>query len=419
MKNSIIYLLIIFCFGSLSAQEVGDSNVTLVDTTSDKIKLTKEERHAFRKEKVAQYIAWERKYFNSPGKWYIGLEAGYGFPFLTTEPEAVPPVTFLGSSNFFQGENGVTYDKLLLSGKGGGFRTSFVVGKMFNHFVGLEMKFGYFKGTTDNLSTINTPGFKATLDNDLYELSANPHLVLRSPNLRNVYIFGKIGPYLPLFGRPRATVNMDDRDGSIIIGLLEGDIVDILTPIVELDLTKELLQLLDYRATLHAETAISLQQYTEENSIKEIIRGIGISAGAGFRYQFSPIASLYGEIAVRGYNISLSRVLIDDLDVNITLLGGNVSLLTLTENGGTAFGMELDVRELKSLIETSFVNELTQESNNPNYNPDGLNPFNPREELAPRLSVVSVGFNVGLQINFPGKDVYYRENSKKAQKVEF
>jgi hypothetical protein len=212
---------------------------------------------------------------------------------------------------------------------------------------------------------------------------------------------------------------MDDRDGSIIIGLLEGDIVDILTPIVELDLTKELLQLLDYRATLHAETAISLQQYTEENSIKEIIRGIGISAGAGFRYQFSPIASLYGEIAVRGYNISLSRVLIDDLDVNITLLGGNVSLLTLTENGGTAFGMELDVRELKSLIETSFVNELTQESNNPNYNPDGLNPFNPREELAPRLSVVSVGFNVGLQINFPGKDVYYRENSKKAQKVEF
>ena len=170
MKTSILYLFIFLFSGTLMAQEEQEvSNETIADTTA-KVKLNREERVAFRKEKVAKYKAWEMKHFNSPGKWYIGIEAGYGFPFLTTEPEAVPPVTFLGSSDFFQGATGVSYDKLLLSGQGGGFRTSLTVGKMFNHFVGLEFKLGYFAAVTDNLSTVNTPNFKATLNTDLFEL---------------------------------------------------------------------------------------------------------------------------------------------------------------------------------------------------------------------------------------------------------
>ena len=69
-----------------------------------------------------------------------------------------------------------------------------------------------------------------------------------------------------------------------------------------------------------------------------------------------------------------------------------------------------------SLLETEYINELTEESNNPLFNPTGFSNFRPRNELAPRLSVVSIGVNVGIQINFPGRSVYYRENSRKARK---
>lgn len=69
--------------------------------------------------------------------------------------------------------------------------------------------------------------------------------------------------------------------------------------------------------------------------------------------------------------------------------------------------------ELKSLLDIIYLNELTEASNNPVLNPDGYNQFRPREELAPRLSVMSVGFQVGLQVNFPGRHVTYRTKSGK------
>ncbi|NNE55337.1 MAG: hypothetical protein HKN32_04910 [Flavobacteriales bacterium] len=64
--------------------------------------------------------------------------------------------------------------------------------------------------------------------------------------------------------------------------------------------------------------------------------------------------------------------------------------------------------ELKSLLEVAYVNEYDENANHPVYNPDGYNNYIPRNELAPRLSVMSIGFQVGLQVNFPGKDITYR-----------
>lgn len=396
-----------------NAQEAEETN----DNKQEYIKLTKEERKEKRREAEQRYVEWERKYFNSPGKWYMALEAGYGFPFLTTEPEAVPPLLFIGNSFLEEKPDGSRFNKLLLSGQGGGHRIGLTVGKMFTRFVGFEVKMGYFKAVTDNLSTVNQPKFNAVLDTRLSELSISPSLVLRSPNMRNFYLIGKIGPYIPQWGNPRARAFIDDRDGSFLTGVLDDPLINsVLGVALENDVVQDILELANFRTIVKADVEISLQQDFSEYKLNEILRGIGVNASFGFRYQATPIVSVYGDINVKGYNISLARVLIDDLTVKTTVLGGT-ELISLTEDGGSILGIDVEKKQLKALLETRYVNELTNGSNNPAY-VEELNNFNPREELAPRLSVVALSFNVGLQFNFPGKGVYYRENSRKAQKAK-
>ena len=416
MKVLFQYILIgLFSIGSIYAQEVTQENIPAEST--ERTKLSWAQKKEIRKQADAEYLAWERKYYNSPGKWYMSLEGGYSYPFLTTEPELVPPLFFLGNSDLTTSADGTSLNKLLLSSQGGGTRFALSVGKMFNRFVGMEMKLGYFVAREDNLSTINRPKYSSVLNTNLTELSFSPQVVFQSPNLKNFYIVGKIGPYIPFWGNPRANASVDDRDGTFLIGVLDDPLLGpILEEVLGSSFGADLLGLVDFRTELDADVRIILQQNFDEFSLKEIARAVGVSASIGFRYQASPIVSVYGEVGVKGYNISLAKIVIEDLDARATILNGSVTLLELNENGGNAFGSPIQGGALTSLLETAYVNELTEESNNPNYNGDDFSNFRPREELAPRLSVASIGFNIGLQINFPGKDVYYRENSRKARK---
>ncbi len=417
MKIIITYILLLLSVNIVFAQ--GESNKNSKPEKPEKEKTTWKERRSIMKEYGDEYLAWERKHFNSPGKWYMAIEGGYGWPFLKTEPELVPPLLFLGNSDLTINNNGTSLNKLLMSSQGEGLRMGITLGKMFNRFVGFEGKIGYFISKEDNLSKIKTPYYNSRLDTRLSELSLSPSLVLQSPNMNNWYVVGKIGPYIPFWGNPTATAHINDRDGTLLAGLVADPVSGpLLEGIFEGEFAPELLKALGYQAILDADVKIDLQQDFAEFSVKEILRAIGVSASLGFRYQPSPILSVFGEIAVKGYNISLAGITIEDLDAKVTILDGALTLLELNEEGGKVLGSPSRIRkeQLISLLETNFVNELTHDSNNPYYNYKDFDEGQPRDELAPRLSVVSVGFNVGLQINFPGKHVYYREGSRKARK---
>ena len=128
----------------------------------------------------------------------------------------------------------------------------------------------------------------------------------------------------------------------------------------------------------------------------------------GFKYQATPIVSLFGEVGVKGFNISLAKIVIEDLDAKLTLFNDDLTVLTLNENGANILGNEISPGALTSTLETNYVNELNENSNNPKYNGKDYSTFRPRDEMAPRLSIVTIAFNVGLQFNFPGRGVYYR-----------
>lgn len=426
-KRFFIIIVGVWCKSLLFAQseivETADTSDQTINkseiSNAPKLKLNWNQKKEIRKNADAEYYAWERKYFNSPGKWYMALGGGYGFPFLTTEPELVPPLYFLGNSNLQINKNGTSLNKALLSGQGGGGRINLTVGKMFNHFVGFEFAMGYFMAKKDNLSTINRPNYYSELNTDLSEISFTPSVVFQSPNMKNFYVYGKIGPYIPIWGNPRAKAYINDREGVYLSqgGIFNDPFLEpLLKQILESDLGQGLLDLTDFRTEVRADVKILLQQNFDEFKLNEIARAIGGAASMGFKYQATPIVSLFGEVGVKGYNISLAKIIIEDLDAKLTLFGDNLTVLTLDENGGNILGNPLSPGALTSTLETNYVNELTENSNNPKYNGKDYSTFRPRDELAPRLSIVAIAFNVGLQFNFPGRGVYYRPNSKKASK---
>ena len=426
-KRFFIIIVGVWCKSLLFAQseivktaDTSDQTINKSEiSNAPKLKLNWNQKKEIRKNADAEYYAWERKYFNSPGKWYMALGGGYGFPFLTTEPELVPPLYFLGNSNLQINKNGTSLNKALLSGQGGGGRINLTVGKMFNHFVGFEFAMGYFMAKKDNLSTINRPNYYSELNTDLSEISFTPSVVFQSPNMKNFYVYGKIGPYIPIWGNPRAKAYINDREGVYLSqgGIFNDPFLEpLLKQILESDLGQGLLDLTDFRTEVRADVKILLQQNFDEFKLNEIARAIGGAASMGFKYQATPIVSLFGEVGVKGYNISLAKIIIEDLDAKLTLFGDNLTVLTLDENGGNILGNPLSPGALTSTLETNYVNELTENSNNPKYNGKDYSTFRPRDELAPRLSIVAIAFNVGLQFNFPGRGVYYRPNSKKASK---
>lgn len=405
VKYGLIFLVLLTS-GSLRAQESESDK-------PEKVKLTGKEIRELREAKEAEYIAWERKYFNSPGKWFLNVKGGYGWPLAIIKSEAIAPYEFLGRSNLTISANGEISDKLNLSSDGHGPRFSIAFGRMFNRFIGFELEMGYINEIRKTRSSINSPYLKTEFESDLFELYTDPLLVFQSPNMNNFYLYGRLGPHIPHWGKPRAYANVDDRNGTLISGILYDPVQDILEALFAQPVTQELLQLVDYHGTLRADTKIYLQQNLKDYGAREVFRGIGVNASFGFKYQATPVVSVFAEARVMGFNISVAQAIIEDLDAKITLFGGALTVLELTENGGQIFNIPVTKEEIKSVLEVIYQNELTEDSNNPILNPDNYNTYNQREELAPRLSVMSVGAQVGIQVNIPGKDITYRVNKKK------
>ena len=408
LQISIAAVLTILMCATSYAQAPVDQDQQSTASEVEKVKLTGKEIRAMRQAKEVEYIAWERKYFNSPGRFYMNVKGGYGWPLAIIKSEAIAPFEFLGKSNLTIDNAGNVSDQLNLDSDGHGGRVSIAAGMMFNRFIGFEVELGYIDEIAKTRSSINTPKLKTEFQSDLFEVYIDPVLLFQSPNMNNWYVYGRLGPHIAQWGLPRAFGSVDDRNGTLISGILWDPYQDILESLLGAPITQDLLDAVDYHGTLTADSRVYLQQDFKDYTVAEIFRGIGINASFGFKYQATPIVSVFSELRIMGFNISVAQAIIEEFDAEITLFGGALTVLELDENGGQVLGMEVRPEELKSLLDVIYVNEFDETSNNPIYNPDGFNNYNQRNELAPRLSVMSIGFQVGLQINFPGKDISYR-----------
>ncbi len=408
--NSIITLTSIFLFAIVSVfgQEVA--------TVPTEPKLSKEEKKAEIKRHRKDYIDWERKYFNSPGKWYVIAKAGYFFPFLTIRNEVPPPFDFIGTSDYDENAAGNISDKATYGTEGGGAKIAIAVGKMFLPFFGAELEMGYMDHGTAEKGSVTSPTYRSTFEADFWEMFVAPKIVFRSPSINNFYVYGKVGPHIGFWSRPTVKSRVVDEDGSFLhqfLGLIDPNAAQLIQLGLEQFGLTNIVQGIGYKTVFDADAKLYLQEDPRRYSMKDIVQGLGIHASIGFRYQISPVVSVFGEAEISGFNVNIAQSIIHTYTADITLLNGAINIAHFDETGGQILGNKIGPEGFKGLLDVIYRNELDENSNNPVLNPDRYNSDHQREEIAPRLAATRVGFNVGVQVNIPDKDVYYRENSKK------
>ena len=123
-------------------------------------------------------------------------------------------------------------------------------------------------------------------------------------------------------------------------------------------LTQDVLRAVGYRATLVADGRIYYQYKLKDFPPREVFRGIGVNASFGFKYQASPIVSLFGEMRIMGMNVNVAQAVIEDFDAELTLFDGRIQVAKLTENGGHFLGVPVGKEELKSLLDIIFLNDV-------------------------------------------------------------
>lgn len=365
---------------------------------------TKQELKEIRRTKWREMEEWEREHFTTPGgRWYFGIRAGYTVPYLTIQNK--PPEKYLGSSDLFIGDDGDILNRGLYSANAGGARFGVFAGYMFNQYIGVEADFGFNYYRRIVLGRNNTPTYKSELVTWSRDMSFMPQLVFNTPNIRNFYFYAKVGFFIPFWGGTSGEAFVDDIDGTFLKDLAGQPVSGFLTlaDIIaqELGMTVDelafledgLLPALGYHVTLDADVEIDLRPDADV---------FGFTGTLGGRLQISELVSLMTEFRVAGYNISTKRTTVANLDLRGSLLG-NPDFIVLNEEGGFVNGVPVPKENLEFLLVTDYRYELTEASNHADYNPNGLDPTKPSEQLADRKSAYGFTMSVGIQFNFGGK----------------
>jgi hypothetical protein len=365
---------------------------------------TPAELKEIRKAKWEEMEAWEQEHFKAPrGRWYFGVRGGYTIPYLTIQNRA--PVEYLGTSDLFIGDDGDLLNRGIYSANAGGARFGVYAGYMFNQFIGLEADFGFNYYKKIVLGRNNTPSYKSELVTWSRDLSFMPQLVFNTPNIRNFYFYAKVGFFIPYWGGTSGEAYVDDYSGKFLRDLAGQPVSGTFTLIdllaMELGetvpglgfLEDGIFQALGYHVRLNTDVEIDLRPDVD---------ALGFTATLGGRLQINEVIGLTTEFRVAGYNISTDKSTLKDLRVEGELLG-NPDFLLITNDGATVNGNEVPVEELEFLIVTDYVYELTEESNHPVYNPNGVDPTRPSQQLATRNSANGFTISVGMQFNFGGR----------------
>lgn len=364
---------------------------------------TPKELKEIRRAKFDEVAEWERQHFTTPkGNWYFGVRGGYTINYLTIQNRS--PKEYLGTSDLYIGADGDILNKGFYSSNAGGARFGAFAGYMFNNYVGLEMDLGYNSYKKITLGRNNTPVYKSELITWSRDLSFMPQIVFNTPNIRNFYFYAKVGLFIPYWGFTSGEAYVTDLNGKFVKDLAGTPTSGFLTLA---DLIAEALgtsvdglgfledgifSALGYRLDLKADLMIKQRPDLD---------AVGFTATLGGRYQVSPLVSLMLEFRVAGYNISTLTTTIENLELNAQL-AGNPDFIKLTEDGGTVNGNPVTAEELTFLLVTEYDYELTEQSNNPAYNPNGIDQTKPGEELATRNSANGFTMSLGLQFNFGG-----------------
>ncbi|TNF32047.1 MAG: hypothetical protein EP314_00430 [Bacteroidetes bacterium] len=285
-------------------------------------------------------------------RFYMETVGGYGFPIVNDD---------LGSSNDLIG----IADRLMRSDstisvrpvqgtQGPGWQFSANIGYMFHPNIGLEGHIGYIRSNAILLGRSITPNYSA--EHVVYgqRLDAALQLVFSFQVKNKWSLYSKSGVVIPLWGKSSSEITIDDREGRVIEAFL-----GIPGP------------------TTHANVSIKASSYGKFSY------GFQTRLGAG--YDVLDWLTVFGEVNFLALSIRSKEDRAESISVQfINGQTGEPGLL-ITEN---------DLEEIEKT--TIFVNELTENSNNPEVN-ENADPSLPLEALMRKDNFNQFGVSLGLR----------------------
>lgn len=391
LVRTALSLFILISFSGTAAGQAADS----VDIAEGSRAYWKHMK-ALQKSRFTEFTEWQQSFLNVPsGRYSVMLSVGYGLPVINQRVEA--PYPYLGSGMLDLNADGTLKQTGIYTSDGKGFRTMIRQRYMFNPFAGMELGIGIEWYDEVPNGRVTSPGYKSNITSQSYAVTLTPQLVMSSPNLRNFYVYGRIGAYMPIWGGSRSSVSVDDRNGTLIRAFLDADLQTIIDFGELLIDYEDILAAVGYKATLEADVKVDFYKNPTV---------IGFQTAVGFRYQFSREWGVVMEYFHGGYAPFLKKSVVQDFHLAVELFGSEI--LILDENGGAIHllpgtSVEITPDILGSTLNVNYYRSLDEESNNALLNPDGFDPTRPTDELTDKRLTYSHGFFVGIQYNLPSR----------------
>ena len=288
-----------------------------------------------------------------PKRFYLETAGGYGFPLVSDDLGSTNEL--IGTVNRLIRADSSISIKPVQGTQGPGWHFLFNAGYMFHPNVGFEMGFRYLRSNRFLLARNSTPTFQAEHGIIGERIDIIPHLVLNF-NFNNKWsVYSKSGLVVPVWGRSRSDIKIDDQEGRLV-----ADILDVENPDV------------------HGRVRINASTFGRFSY------GFQTRVGAG--YQVLDWLTAFAELSYMALTIRSKEDRFDEVEI---------SLFNVNTSGGTPFLLTEDgIDEIDK--RTVFVDELTENSNNPEVNPNA-DPNRPLEELARKDNFNQLAISFGLR----------------------
>jgi hypothetical protein len=371
---------------------------TLTDSTAQKI--TKQDRL----DEYAKLNDWMKQFFNHPESgWFVNVNASYGTPFITSRQGSTQ--SWLGNT-FVDIVQGSRTESVSFGSAGGGFGLSLQFGRMHNLFLGYGADITYSNFPKITEVEINDRLYQGSQITDPWLIGLSPFILLSSGNMRNFYVFAKVGPYFPMLGNAETVVQAKDNELRLLTDF-------ILENTAAANLIRGAIDgLVELYPELPIENLLELNVKAEANTSFKFT--VGITASFGFKYQISDIVSFTTEGKVTAFSIEAKQTVLDNFIFDGKIIGQNLGQLLPD-------GIELDGLTLQfpltsetapqSFIITNYQRRLDQNSNNKRTNASSYDINQPLDELAFKVNSSAIYLSVGIQLSIPKKANRQKSNA--------
>ena len=284
-------------------------------------------------------------------RFYMELAGGYGFPLVSDDLGSTNEL--IGTANRLIRADSSISIRPMQGTQGPGWHFGFNAGHMFHPNIGFELGFRYIRSNRFLLAKNETTTLQSEHGIIGERTDIIPQLVLNFKFKNKWSVYSKSGLIIPVWGRSRSDIKIDDQEGRLLFDFLGLENPDI-----------------------HGRVRINASTFGKFSY------GFQTRIGAG--YEVLDWLTVFGELSYAALTIRSKEDRFDDVEINLFNINGGTPLV-LTED---------DIDEIDK--RTVFVNELTENSNNPLVN-ENTDPNRPLEELARKDNFNQLAISFGLR----------------------